>query len=113
MEMRTTHPPVSFQLLITAIEVIAGRVIRGGSQKRFVEFICQSLKQSDKEFRDLLKGFYSKRSELVHEKGIGLGFIPTFGIESFGEVPGSALWHLEIIVNAALIGFLKDMSTFN
>ena len=108
MEMRATHPPLSYQLFVTAVEVIAREVIKAGPSKRFVEFICRSLEQSDERFRKLVRRFYDRRSALVHEKGVGLGLIPTFGIRSFDQIPGSELWHLEIYVNAALIGFLKS-----
>jgi len=107
MDMRTTYVPVSYQLFVTAIEVIAKKVVEGGPTKRFIDFICQNLKQPDEQFRKKIREFYSRRSEISHEKGVGLGFIPSFGIRSFDEVLGGELWELEIIINGALIGFLK------
>lgn len=111
MDVRTTHAPLSFQLFVTAVEVIAKKVVDGGTQKRFVDFICQSLKPTDEPFRKKLTEFYGRRSAISHEKGIGLGFIPSFGIRSFEQVSGEELWDLEIIVNAALIGFLKNFKS--
>lgn len=112
MEMRITHMPVSYQLFITAVEVIARKVVRGGAKKRFVEFICQSLKQLNSQFKKSVGRFYDRRSAFLHEKGIGLGMIPSFGIRSLEDIPFAELWHLEIIVNAALIGFLKNIKNF-
>ena len=108
MEMRNTHNPLSYQLFITAVDVIAAKVVKEKPTKRFVDFICKNLKQYDKEFINKLRGFYGRRSAILHERGIGLGFIPSFGIESFEEIPHEELWELEIIVNAALIDFLKN-----
>ena len=108
MEMRNTHNPLSYQLFITAVDFIAAKVVKEKPTKRFVDFICKNLKQYDKEFINKLRGFYGRRSAILHEKGIGLGFIPSFGIESFEEIPHEELWELEIIVNAALIDFLKN-----
>ena len=112
MEMRTTHAPLSYQLFVTAVEVIAKKVVVGEARARvrarFVDFICQSLKRTDEQFGEKITKFYGTRSAIVHEKGIGLGFIPSFDIRSFEEIPGEELWDLEIIVNAALIGFLSN-----
>jgi len=109
MEMRMTHIPLSYQLFITAVEVIARKVIGSevGPTKRFIDFICQVLERPNKEFKKRIRRFYNRRSALLHEEGIGLGFVPSFGIRSFQAVPMEELWDLEIIVNAALIGFLK------
>ena len=112
MEMELTHMPVSYQLFITAVEVIARKVVEGGAKKRFVQFICQSLKQSNSQFRKSIGRFYDRRSALLHEKGIGLGRIPTFGIRSVEDIPFAELWHLEVIVDAALLGFLKNVENF-
>lgn len=112
-EMELTHAPVSCQLYVTAIEVIARKVVKGGPTERFVKFICQSLKRSEKQFRKILRGFYGRRSAFLHEKGIGLGIIPSFGIRSLEDIPVTELWQLEIIVNAALIGFLKNIRNFS
>ena len=79
MDMRTTHVPLSYQLFITAVEVIAREVVKGGTKKRFVDFICQSLKRTDKQFRKKLTKFYSRRSAILHEKGIGLGLFRHLG----------------------------------
>lgn len=111
MDMRATHVPLSYQLFITAVEVIAKKVVGFEGKKRFVEFIRQRLKRYDTRFRKKLEKFYGARSAISHEKGIGLGFIPSFGIRSFKEIPGGEVWDLEIIVNAALIGFLKASKT--
>lgn len=54
-----------------------------------------------------LEKFYSRRSAIVHEKGIGFGLLPSFDIRTFDEIPAEELWDLEIIVNAELLGFLK------
>jgi len=108
MEMRTTHAPLSYQLFVTAVEVIAKKVVVGEGKKRFVNFIFQSLKRIDEQFGEKITKFYGTRSAIVHEKGIGLGFIPSSDIKSFEEIPGEELWALEIIVNAALIGFLSN-----
>lgn len=108
-----THIGIAYTLFVTAIEVIAEKVMKiEGYKKRFVEFICQGIGRSDEEFRTRLKDFYKGRSEVLHEEGVGLGLIPTFGIISFDVVPGDELWSLEVIVNAALIGFLKDPKKF-
>jgi hypothetical protein len=112
-EMELTHAPVSCQLYVTAIEVIARKVVKGRPTERFVEFVCQSLKRSDKQFRKILREFYGRRSAFLHEKGIGLGMIPSFGIRSLEDIPVTELWQLEIIVNAALIGFLKTSRTLD
>jgi len=112
-EMCMTHIGIAYTLFVTAIEVIAEKVMKiEGYKKRFVEFICQGIGRSDEEFRTRLKDFYKGRSEVLHEEGVGLGLIPTFGIISFDVVPGDELWSLEVIVNAALIGFLKDPKKF-
>ena len=63
--------------------------------------------QPDKEFRKRVRRFYRRRSAILHEKSVGVGFVPSFGIRSFQAVAMGELWDLEIIVNAALIGFLK------
>jgi hypothetical protein len=109
MEMRMTHIPLSYQLFVTAVEVMAREVIGSevGPTKRFIDFICQVLERSDEEFKKRIRGFYKRRSALVHEKGIGLGFVPSFDIRSFQAVPMEEIWDLERIVNATLIGFLK------
>lgn len=114
MEMRMTHIPLSYQLFVTAIEVIAREAIGSEAKptKRFIEFICQILNRSEKEFRKRVRLFYSRRSAILHEKGIGLGYIPSFDIRSFQAVPMRELWDLEIIVNATLIGFLKTYKKF-
>ncbi len=115
MEMRMTHIPLSYQLFVTAIEVIAREII--GSKvkpaKRFVEFICQNIDPSDKELKKRAQRFYGKRSAILHEKGIGLGYVPSLDIRSFETVPMRDLWELEIFVNAALIGFLKSYKTLS
>ena len=110
LEMRMTHIPLSYQLFVTAIEVIA-RESYGSEErptKRFVEFICQNINPSDKELKKRANRFYEKRSAILHEKDIGLGYVPSFDIRSFETVPMRDLWELEIFVNAALIEFLKS-----
>lgn len=115
MEMRMTHIPLSYQLFVTTIEVIAREIIGSDVKptERFIEFIFQNLDPSDKELRKRARRFYGKRSAILHEKGIGLGFIPSFDIRSFETVPMRDLWELEIFVNAALIGFLKSFKKGN
>lgn len=110
MDMRMTHIPLSYQLFVTAIEVIAREFIGSDVRptERFVRFICQNLDTTDKELKKRARKFYGKRSAILHEKGIGLGLIPTFDIRSFETVPMRDLWELEIFVNASLIGFLKS-----
>ena len=110
MEMRMTHIPLSYQLFVTAIEVVAREIIGSdvNPTERFVKFICQYLGPSDKELRKRARRFYGKRSAILHEKGIGLGYIPSFDIRSFETIPMRDLWELEIFINAALIGFLKS-----
>ena len=107
MEMRATHASIAYQQFVTAVEVIAREFVKGGPSKRFIEFVCRTLNQSDVQFRKKVQRFYGTRSASAHEKGVGLGFIPSFDIRSFEAVPMEELWHLEIIVNATLIGFLK------
>ena len=113
METRYKHIPLSYQVFVTAIEVIA-REILGSNVKpteRFIEFICQNLDPSDKELRKRARKFYGKRSAILHEEGIGLGLIPSFDIRDirpFETVPMRDLDELEIFVNAALIGFLES-----
>jgi len=109
MELRYTYPALSYQLFVTAIEVIANKTVSFvGVQRRFIEFICINLSKSDKKFRSQLQDCYSLRSSVVHEKGVGLRFIPLFDIRSFELIPAGKLWTLEIIVNAALINFLEN-----
>lgn len=109
MDLRSTYSALSYQLFVTAIEVIAKKVVSCASiQKRFIEFICRSTNQeSQKQFTKKLEKFYGRRSAIVHEKGIGFGFLPAFDIRTFDEIPGEELWDLEIIVNSALLGFLE------
>lgn len=110
MDLRSTYSALSYQLFVTAVEVIAKRVISCATvQKRFTEFICRSINQmSQRQFTKELEKFYSRRSAIVHERGVGFGFFPSFDIRSFDEVPSEELWDLEIIVNAALLGFLEN-----
>jgi len=112
-EIDMTKMGVAYLLFVTAIEVISNKVIeRATPGTRFKEFICQSLGCSDEKFRDKLGRIYSKRSDVVHHEGVGIGFIPLNGIASFQVVSGTDLWSLEIIVNAALIGFIKNPEKF-
>jgi len=110
MDMRMTHIPLAYQLFVTAIEVIAREIIGSDVKptERFVRFICQNLDPMDKELKKRARKFYGKRSAILHEKGIGLGFIPSFDIRSFETVPMRDLWELEIFINATLLGFLKS-----
>jgi len=109
MDLRSTYSALSYQLFVTAIEIIAKKVVSCATvQKRFIEFICRSINQeSQKQFTKKLEKFYGRRSAIVHEKGIGFGFLPSFDIRTFDEIPGEELWDLEIIVNSALLGFLE------
>jgi hypothetical protein len=113
MKMRMTYIPLSYQLFVTAIEVIARENIGSDIKptKRFVDFICRYIDPSDKELKKRAKRFYGKRSAILHEKGIGLGYIPSFDIQSFETVPMRDLWELEILVNAALIDFLASFKS--
>ncbi len=104
---------IAYLLFVTAIEVISKKVIdKARAGTRFKEFICQNIGRSDAEFRNQLGRFYSQRSDVLHTEGVGLGFMPIGGIISFQVVSGTDLWRLEIIVNAALIGFLKNTEIF-
>jgi hypothetical protein len=70
--------------------------------------MCKGIGRSDKEFRDKVGRFYGERSNVLHTRGVGLGFMPLYGIRSYSPVSGTDLWRLEIDMNAALIGFLKN-----
>ena len=109
MEMEGIYQPLSYQLFVTTIEVIAREVIQGSARTKFVNFITQRLDKKDSSFIDQLQAFYDRRSALVHEKGVGLGRIPSFGLRSYQLVHGRDLWQLEVIVNVALIGFLLNV----
>jgi len=110
MDLRLKYSALSYQLFVTAVEVIAKRVVSYASvQKRFIEFICRSINQiPQKQFQKKLEKFYGIRSAIVHENGIGFGFLPSLDIRTFDEIPGEELWELETIVNAALLGFLEN-----
>ncbi len=108
-QMNMTQMGISYTLFVTAIEVISKQVIdRKKPGIRFIEFICKGIERSDKEFRDKVGRFYGERSNVLHTRGVGLGFMPLHGIRSYSPVSGTDLWRLEIYTNAALIGFLKD-----
>lgn len=56
MELRHTYPALSYQLFVTAVEVISKKAICfAGVQRRFIEFICRSLNKSDKKFKRQLE----------------------------------------------------------
>ena len=101
---------IAYTLFVTAIEVIADKVLKLNKPvARFKDFICHGIGRSDRDFMAQLGRLYSQRSEVLHNKGIGMGFFPMDGIISFDVVSGSDLWKLEILTNAALIGFLKPI----
>jgi len=106
-EISTVWNGIAYTLFVTAIEVIADKVFQGKPVARFKDFICHGIGRSDRDFMDQLGRLYNQRSEVLHNKGIGMGFFPIDGIISFDVVSGSDLWNLEIITNAALIGFLN------
>ena len=110
MELRYKHVPLSYQVFVTAIEVMAREIIgsKVGPTERFVKFVCQYCDPSNEKLGKRARRFYGKRSAILHEEGIGIGFIPSFSIRSFDTVPMRDLWELEIIVNATLIGFLES-----
>lgn len=108
-QMNMSQMGIAYTLFVTAIEVISKQVInRKKPGIRFIEFICKGIGRSDKEFRDKVGRFYGERSNVLHTRGVGLGFMPLHGIRSYSPVSGTDLWRLEIDMNAALIGFLKN-----
>jgi len=107
-QMNITQMGIAYTLFVTAIEVISKQVInRKNPGTRFKVFICKGIGRSDKKFKDKVGRFYGERSNVLHTRGVGLGFMPLHGIRSFDPVSGTDLWRLEIDNNAALIGFLK------
>jgi len=112
-QMNMTQMGIAYTLFVTAIEVISKQVVnRNKPGDRFIEFICKGIGRSDHEFRDRIGRYYGQRSNVLHNSGIGLGFMHIHGIRSFNTVSGTELWRLEIDANAALIGFLKNPEKF-
>jgi hypothetical protein len=107
-EINVKYSGISYTIFVTAIEIISKQVIkRTRPTARFKEFICDNIGRSDDDFRGQLGRFYSDRSDVLHNVGIGMDFSPIDGIRSYQVVSGKDHWRLEIYVNAALIGFLK------
>lgn len=108
-EMNITQNAIAYTLFVTAIEVISDKVIDSRkTAKRFKLFISENIGKSDSDFMNKLGRFYGQRSTVLHNVGIGMGILTMDGIISFDVVSGSELWELEIITNAALIGWLKN-----
>lgn len=110
-EMNITQNAIAYTLYVTAIEIVSDKVINSKKPSiRFKKFISESLGKTDTKFKNKIGRFYGQRSSVLHNIGIGMGIVAIDGIISFDTVSGSELWELEIIVNAALIGWLDKVN---